>query len=104
MPPVRVHFHCRAGSRGQVPQLRIQRVDWPPGSASSQVSRLRRFPENRFIGRRDIMVVFDCDDREQFEELSQSVVDLALEIQNDLQAFAPDTIIEASNRGFVSRS
>ncbi len=68
------------------------------------MSRLRRFPENRFIGRRDIMVVFDCDDREQFEDLSQSVVDLALEIQNDLQAFAPDTIIEASNRGFVSRS
>ena len=68
------------------------------------MSRLRRFPDNRFIGRRDTMVVFDCDDREHFEELSQSVVDLGLEMRNVLQAFAPDTIIEASNRGFVSRS
>ena len=87
-----------------MPQLRIKRVDWPPGSAASPVSRLRRFPENRFIGRRDTMVVFDCDDRGQFEELSKSVIDLGLEIRNVLQAFAPDTIIEASNRGFVSRS
>ena len=68
------------------------------------MSRLRRFPENRFIGRRDTMVVFDCDDQGQFEELSQSVIDLGLEIWNGLQAFAPDTIIEASNRGFVSPS
>ena len=67
------------------------------------MSRLRRFPDNRFIGRRDTMVVFDCDDLEQFEELSQAVIDLGLELRNDLQAFAPDTLIESSNRGFQTR-
>lgn len=87
-----------------MPQLRLECVHRPAGSATDAVSRLRRFPDNRFVGRRDTMVVFDCDDREQFEELSQSLVDLGLEIRNDLQAFAPDTIIEASNRGFASRS
>jgi hypothetical protein len=85
-------------------QLWIDRIHGASGSPAGSVNRLRRFPENRFIGRRDIMVVFDCDDREHFQELSQSAGDLGLEMRNALQAFAPDTIIEASNRGFVSRS
>ena len=30
------------------------------------MARLRRFEENRFIGARDTMVVYDCDDEAQF--------------------------------------
>lgn len=64
------------------------------------MSRLRRFPENRFVGRRDEMIVYDCDESQQFERLSEAVAALDLEASNRLQAFAPDTLEEASNRGF----
>ena len=87
-----------------MPQLRIKRVDRPPGSAARPVSRLRRFPENRFIGRRDTMVVFDCDDPVQFADLSTSIEQDGLDIRDELQSFAPDTRDEARNRGFKSNS
>jgi hypothetical protein len=64
------------------------------------MGRLRRFPDNRFVGRRDEMRVYDCDDSLQFEELSQAVAAEGLDMSNQLQAFAPDSLTEAANRGF----
>ena len=64
------------------------------------VGRLRRFPDNRFVGRRDLMTVYDCDDESQFEALRASTEELALEHKNLLQAVAPDMLAEAQNRGF----
>jgi hypothetical protein len=67
------------------------------------VSRLSRFEDYRFIGVRDTMVVYDCDDPEQFAELEKRVVEEDLLGRNLLQAFAPDTLEEAANRGFGAR-
>ena len=64
------------------------------------MGRLRRFPDNRIVGRRDLMIAFDCDDLAQFTELEPAVEELGLDLNNQLQAFAPDTLIEARNRGF----
>jgi len=64
------------------------------------VSRLARFAEYRFIGARDTMIVYDCDDSEQFDEVSQRVENDDLFNRNLLQSFAPDSIAEARNRGF----
>ena len=64
------------------------------------MGRLRRFPNYRIVGRRDRMVAFDCDDEEQFGLLQADVEESALDSRNQLQAFAPDTLVEASNRGF----
>ncbi|MGQ0848884.1 MAG: hypothetical protein ACT4OP_07160 [Actinomycetota bacterium] len=64
------------------------------------MSRLRRFPDHRIIGRRDRMVAFDCDDPAQFTALEAAVTELGLDMANQLQSFAPDTLIEARNRGF----
>jgi len=64
------------------------------------VDRLRRFAEYRFVGRRDQMIVYDCDDPSQFLDLESAVADLALMQRNLLQPFAPDTLAEALNRGF----
>jgi hypothetical protein len=66
----------------------------------TMMGRLRRFPDNRFIGRRDLMVAYDCDDESQFEDLRASTEELALDHRNLLQAVAPDTLTEAQNRGF----
>jgi hypothetical protein len=67
------------------------------------MGRLRRFQGYRIIGRRDQMTAYDCDDESQFAELEASVADLALDQINGLQAFAPDDLAEARNRGFQSR-
>ena len=67
------------------------------------MNRLRQFPDHRIIGRRDQMVAFDCDDADQFEELAKANEDLGLGQRNLLQAFAPDTLEEAGNRGFAPR-
>ena len=64
------------------------------------MGRLRGFPNYRIVGRRDRMVAFDCDDEEQFSHLQAAVEESALDTRNQLQAFAPDTQIEARNRGF----
>jgi hypothetical protein len=64
------------------------------------MGRLRRFPDFRIIGRRDQMISFDCDDPFQFDQLQGFVDELMLDQRNLLQAFAPDTLIEAANRGF----
>ena len=64
------------------------------------MSRLRRFEDYRFVGTRDTMLVYDCDDSEQFSELEERVEGEALLDLNLLQSFAPDTLDEAANRGF----
>jgi hypothetical protein len=64
------------------------------------MGRLRRFGDYRFIGRRDQMRVYDCDDPEQFQALEQAVSEFRLDIRNLLSSFAPDTLAEARNRGF----
>jgi hypothetical protein len=64
------------------------------------MGRLRRFPDYRIIGRRDQMTAFDCDDEAQFELLKVAVDETGLDMRNLLQAFAPDTLEEARNRGF----
>jgi hypothetical protein len=64
------------------------------------VTRLRRFAENRWVGTRDDMVVYDCDDALQVEAL-QTRVDLEDLVGRLLAStFAPDTLAEARNRGF----
>jgi hypothetical protein len=66
------------------------------------MARLRRFPDYRIVGRRDQMVAFDCDDPAQFAQLQGAVDESRLDMNNLLQAFAPDTLAEARNRGFRS--
>lgn len=83
-----------------MPKLRVDGEHGSSGRIAAAVSRLRRFPDNRLVGRRDQMVVYDCDDPVQFDELSRAVTELDLDTRNSLQAFAPDTLIECSNRGF----
>ena len=46
------------------------------------------------------MLVYDCDDPEQFASLQEAVSDLGLDTANQLSSFAPDTVVEARNRGF----
>lgn len=64
------------------------------------MSRLTRFEDYRFIGARDTMTLYDCDDAEQFNRLNERVENEGLADRNLLQAFAPDTEAEARNRGF----
>ena len=67
------------------------------------MGRLRRFPESRYVGVRDEMVVFDCDDADQFAELEARVESDDLLRRALLSSFAPDTTAEARNRGFRPR-
>ena len=46
------------------------------------------------------MIVYDCDDDEQFAELSERVESEDLVDRNLLSSFAPDLPAEARNRGF----
>jgi hypothetical protein len=68
------------------------------------MGRLRRFEGYRFIGRRDEMVVYDCDDPDEFAEIEQAVSDRRLDQDNLISTFAPDVLPEAVNRGFRPRS
>ena len=67
------------------------------------MSRLVRFQDFRFIGTRDAMIAYDCDDPGQYEELASRVENEGLLNSNMLQSFAPDTLDEARNRGFRPR-
>ena len=62
--------------------------------------RLRRFERSRFVGARDTMIVYDCDDPEQFVLLEQRVDYDDLLRRNLIQTYGPDTLAEARNRGF----
>ncbi len=64
------------------------------------MSRLHRFEAYRFVGTRDTMRVYDCDDPEQLESLRRRIEEEALLDRLQLQAFSPDTVEEARNRGF----
>jgi hypothetical protein len=66
------------------------------------LSRLPRFEGFRFIGTRDDMRVYDCDDEDQFQVLEGRVKSSNLLESNGLQSFGPDTEMEAMNRGFKS--
>jgi len=46
------------------------------------------------------MLVYDCDDPDQFTELERRVAEEGLLDLNLLQSFAPDSLDEAANRGF----
>jgi hypothetical protein len=61
---------------------------------------LTRFDDYRFIGARDTMQVYDCDDEAQFESLRERVETEDMVAANLLQVVAPDTEVEARNRGF----
>ena len=64
------------------------------------MSRLKRFEQHRFIGDRSTMKVYDCDDAEQFADLSERVEAHGLYERNLIQTFAPDEVAEARNRSF----
>lgn len=64
------------------------------------MSRLSRFEGYRYIGTRDTMLVYDCDDDDQFAELEEREDEEHLGDRLLLQSFAPDTLVEARNRGF----
>lgn len=64
------------------------------------MARLRRFPDFRFIGLRDTMRVYDCDDQDEFSRLEQRVEADRLVERNLVSSFGPDTLIEAINRTF----
>ena len=56
------------------------------------MARLRRFEEHRYIGTRDTMIVYDCDDDTQFEELDNRVNGEEMLDRKLLQSFGPDTL------------
>ncbi len=62
------------------------------------MGRLRRFDDHRFIGTRDTMRVYDCDDEAQYAALDARSSEL--DGTNLVQTFGPDTLDEARNRGF----
>lgn len=64
------------------------------------MARLRRFEEHRWVGTRDDMRAYDCDDATQFETLAARVEGDGLLEADLLQSFAPDKASEARNRGF----
>jgi len=64
------------------------------------MGRLRRFDHYRFIGTRDTMTVYDCDEAGQFADLEERVAADGLYDRVLLQTFAPDDLTEAANRGF----
>ena len=64
------------------------------------MSRLARFEGHRFIGTRDTMVVYDCDEPDEFDELKERVESEDLVGRLLVQSFAPDTLAEARNRCF----
>ena len=46
------------------------------------------------------MRFYDCDDENQFAELAGRVDEEGLVGRDMVQAFAPDTLVEAMNRGY----
>ena len=64
------------------------------------MARIKRFEEHRYVGTRDDMRVYDCDDASQFATLSERVEAEGLVESKMLQAFAADDLPDARNRGF----
>lgn len=70
------------------------------GAIVAVMGRLPTFAEHRFVGTRDDMTVFDCDDDAQFDLLAERVERGDLVAAKGLQSFGPDSQAEARNRGF----
>ena len=64
------------------------------------MNRLDRFENSRFVGLKKNMKVYDCDSEEQFSKLIKMTENLDYIKLNLLQAFSPDNVDEAKNRGF----
>ena len=64
------------------------------------MNRLDRFENSRFVGFKKNMKVYDCDSEEQFSKLIEITENLDYIKLNLLQAFSPDNVDEAKNRGF----
>lgn len=56
--------------------------------------------EHRFVGTRDDMRFYDCDDPSQSATLAERVDEDDLVARLLVSTFAPDTEAEARNRGF----
>ncbi len=65
------------------------------------MGRLKKFDEYRFLGTRDDMVVYDCDDPVQFAVLEEREARERLVEKNLISAIAPATVAEARNRGYT---
>lgn len=61
--------------------------------------RIRHFDHHRFIGLRDTMLVFDTDDPDQ-ANLAEELVGSGALARLAVSTFAPDTLVEARNRGY----
>ncbi len=64
------------------------------------MARLRRLESSRFVGARDTMTVYDCEDPAQFAALEERVDGEDLVGRKLIQTYGPDTLAEARNRGF----
>ena len=64
------------------------------------MGRIAKFENYRFLGNRKNMRVYACDNQEELAQLENLINDKDLIINNLIQAFAPDNIHEAKNRGF----
>ena len=64
------------------------------------MGRIAKFENYRFLGNRKNMRVYDCDNQDEFAQIENLINDKDLIITNLIQAFAPDNIHEAKNRGF----
>jgi hypothetical protein len=65
------------------------------------MGRLRRFEHHRHVGLRDTMTVYDCDVEADLAALTERVEADDLIRRRLVQAFGPDTLAEARNRGFA---
>ena len=64
------------------------------------MGRIAKFENYRFLGNRKNMRVYDCDNQDEFAQIENLINDKDLITNNFIQAFAPDNIHEAKNRGF----
>ncbi len=64
------------------------------------MGRIRRLESARFVGARDTMRVYDCDNPAQLAALEARMAEKDLVNLKLVQTFAPDTVDEARNRGF----
>ena len=64
------------------------------------MGRIAKFENYRFLGNRKNMRVYDCDNQVEFAQIENLINDKDLITNNLIQAFAPDNIHEAKNRGF----
>ena len=64
------------------------------------MGRIAKFENYIFLGNRKNMRVYDCDNQDEFAQIENLINDKDLITNNLIQAFAPDNIHEAKNRGF----